>query len=282
MFWKKRKERDNVIMLRNELITNNFRVSSSKLKYLTNNGVNSNNIVVSLTSYSKRVHDVYLVLESIALQTVKPDRVILWLSEDEYDINSIPKTLSNRIPFGLEVKFCKDIKSYKKIIPTLELCPDNIIVTIDDDYLYPHDTVENLLSEHLKYPDAILGNRAHEITLKNGKVDEYRQWKKEVEHQSDKVFLTGCGAILYPPKSLYDSVTNQNLFMDLCPHADDIWLFAMAKLNKTEIRKANGRDFSDFVELQGNRDMGLNNFNVKGRGNNSQFEAVANYFQLNF
>lgn len=268
-----------------ETITvNRFHEASLVPKRITDdNNFVETEVVVSLTTYSKRINDVYLVIESIAQQTVKPNRLILWLSEDEFNIDSIPQTLARRIEQGLEVRFCKDTKSFKKIIPTLELCPDSIIITIDDDYIYPHDMIENLLLEHRQHPNAVVGNRAHEVVFNGGSIDQYRNWKKEVQYQSDNLFVTGCGGILYPPKSLHPMVTDVELFTELCPHADDLWLFAMSKLNGTEVRKASrARDFHDFVELPGNRDMGLNQINVRGRKNDEQMQAICNKLELTF
>ncbi|WP_434996880.1 hypothetical protein ACRZ5S_09595 [Vibrio scophthalmi] len=284
MFFKKKRVRalnnikENII----ETITlNRFQEASKIPKRITdNNNFVEDEVVVSLTTYSKRINDVYLVIESIAQQTIKPNRFILWLSDDEFTIDTIPQTLKCRLEQGLEVRFCKDIKSYKKIVPTLDLCPNSIIITIDDDYIYPHDTIESLLLEHRQHPKAVIGNRAHEIVFKSSEIDKYRKWNKEVDYQSKNLFVTGCGGILYPPKSLHPKVMDIDLFTELSPHADDLWLFAMAKLNGTEIRRSNGRRFSDFVELPGNKDMGLNQINVKGRKNDDQMEAICKNLDL--
>ena len=80
------------------------------------NKKNNNNITVSLTTFGKRIDDVYLAIESIAKQTLKPNRVILWLSKDEFFNKKLPITLTNLQKRGLEIKYCKDLKSYNKII----------------------------------------------------------------------------------------------------------------------------------------------------------------------
>lgn len=282
MFFKKKRRKElakQALLIKESLLVHEYHHASYQLKPLIQSDkIAEQPVVVSLTSYSKRIYDVYLVLESIAQQTVKPNRVILWLAEDELTADELPVTLKQRLDFGLEVRFCPDTRSYKKIVPTLELCPESIVITLDDDIIYPHDTIENLLREHQKYPQAILGNRAHEITFEKGKVQPYKLWNKEVSQQSDHLFLTGCGAILYPPGSLSQAVTDQSLFMQLCPHADDIWLYVMAKLQGTEIRKAQGRCFKHFIQIANNQDNGLNKLNVDRGRNDSQLKAVLNHF----
>jgi len=73
-------------------------------------------LIVSLTSYGKRVDDVFITIESLFQQSLKADKIILWLAEDEFTIDSIPPTLKMAMKRGLEVNFCKDLKSYKKLM----------------------------------------------------------------------------------------------------------------------------------------------------------------------
>lgn len=285
MLWLRKQRKKELAkqtqLMKWSMLTHEYHRASYDLKPLVQKSKLADHpVVVSLTSYGQRIDDVYLVLESIAQQTVKPNRVILWLAEDEIGINELPLTLQQRLEFGLEVRFCPDIRSYKKIIPTLELCPDSIIITLDDDIIYPHDTIENLLREHHQYPQAIIGCRAHEITFANGKMRPYRRWNKEVNRQSQHLFVTSGGGTLFPPHSLFNETNNRELFMQLCPHADDIWLNIMARLQSTEIRKAKGRCFSQFVQVMNNQTGGLNKMNVDNGLNDKQLEAVLNHFKL--
>lgn len=50
-------------------------------------------LIVSLTTYSKRIHEVYLVIESIMQQTILPNKIILWLDETEFNYETIPSIL---------------------------------------------------------------------------------------------------------------------------------------------------------------------------------------------
>ena len=44
-------------------------------------------------------------------------------------------------------------KSSGKIIPTLKLYPNDCIIGIDDDWLYPPTMIEDLWNTHIKYPN---------------------------------------------------------------------------------------------------------------------------------
>ncbi|MDT0500971.1 MULTISPECIES: hypothetical protein [unclassified Halomonas] len=284
MFFKKVQKRNIYkigALVEREVAKKQCQVDARKPKKLTQEKrIVNGEIVVSLTTYSKRIHDVYLVLETISQQTVLPNRVILWLAEDEFDFNDLPISITSRVSFGLEVRFCSDIRSYKKIIPTIESFPNSVIITLDDDVLYPRDTIEILLRSHKKNPNAIIGNRAHEITYKKGKIRPYRKWAKETNDNNGNIFLTGSGAILYPPGSLYKDVAKKEIFTDICPYADDVWLFFMAKLNGTEIINVQGRDFKDFIEISNSYVVGLNKLNVDRGYNDKQIANVMSFYNI--
>lgn len=97
----------------------------------TDSGIDNNSsVIVSLTTYGKYINDVYIVIESLLEQTVKPKKIVLWISDktEDTDIPSILKIQEQR---GLEIRKTKDIRSYKKLIPTLKEFPDNPIITFD-------------------------------------------------------------------------------------------------------------------------------------------------------
>ena len=58
----------------------------------------NNNIVVSLTSYGRRVtKTVPYVLYDLLFQSLKPSRIVLWLSKDEFTYETIPCSLKRLI-----------------------------------------------------------------------------------------------------------------------------------------------------------------------------------------
>ena len=107
--------------------------------------ISDTEVIVSLTTYSKRFYEVYLTIESIMQGTVKPNRIILWLADEMKNL-PIPVSLQRQMERGLEIGYTKDIRSFKKLIPTLKEHPESVIITIDDDALYEYDLIENLLS----------------------------------------------------------------------------------------------------------------------------------------
>ena len=90
-------------------------------------------VIVSLTTYGRRVRKVHYTIISLLRQSYKPDMVILWLDNENWNDQNLPNTLLKLKEKGLTIKYCADLKSYKKLIPALMEYPDSIIVTCDDD-----------------------------------------------------------------------------------------------------------------------------------------------------
>ena len=105
-------------------------------------------IIVSLTSYPQRIDIVYKVIDSLLRQSLKPDVVVLWLARDEFprQEQSLPRELRRYIKFGLTIRWCENLRSYKKLIPSLKAYPSDTIVTADDDILYPENFGHHRLS----------------------------------------------------------------------------------------------------------------------------------------
>lgn len=109
-------------------------------------------IVVTLTSWTKRIGNVKKVVESIMESTVKPDRVYLNLSREEFMGVPLPKDL-------IEYFYSDDrliinwvdgpnTKTFKKLFPILQyLEDDDIIMEMDDDFLAPPDLIECRLKD---------------------------------------------------------------------------------------------------------------------------------------
>ena len=189
-------------------------------------------LVISLTSYRARFKTLPLTLKCLLNQTVQPDQIILWIGfeDKEYVTDEINKLTQ----YGLSIKFHENLRSFTKIIPTLEENLDRYVITADDDLYYPETLVEDLLIGALKHPNAVIANRTHRITLdENGLPRKYSEWEKRGydNNHPELNFLTGVGGVLYPPHILYKDVLNTGIFKELCPTNDDLWLYWMIRLN---------------------------------------------------
>jgi glycosyltransferase involved in cell wall biosynthesis len=240
-----------------------------------------NELIVSLTSYPPRIGTAYQVIETLLRQTKKADRLILWLAESEFPDRErdLPPELLNLIPQGLSIEWCENIKSYKKIIPALKKYPDALICIADDDNLYSSDWLQKIYDSYLKNPDAINGSRMRRIGLSDqGEVQPYCRWR--LSASGDPSFLnilTGLGGVLYPPGSFHEDVLREDLFMTLAPHADDLWLWAMAVLNDRKIKATEDYEFiADLVA--GSQKCALWDANGLDGENDGQLENILNHY----
>lgn len=202
-----------------------------------NNGVREKNIIISLTSYGRRVSKtVEYTIISLLRQTYKPDEIILWLDNVNWNDNNIPLNLKRLTKFGLTIMFCEDIRSYKKLVPTLKIRKNSLIVTTDDDVFYRRDTIERLVKQYEENPQRVYCHYAHGVKFNNDNtIASYTEWREDVNGTyGPLVFPVGEGCVLYDPDLLHRDITNENLFLKLAPIADDVWFYFMESLNNTE------------------------------------------------
>lgn len=239
-------------------------------------------IVVSLTTHGKRLQTVYLAIESIMQQTTKPNRILLWLS-DELRGMPLPQSLQALVKRGLEIMYCTDMRSYTKLLPTLKSCPESVIITIDDDVIYDKQMIEWMIRDYQKDSSLIYFNRGHRITLKNGMPNKYTEWDFVISDYdiSPLNFPTGMGGVLYPINCFLPEVFNDKVFMDICPLGDDIWFKAMALYSKVSCRKVfNPVGMGSYLINEKVQYMGLIHQNIGMDRNDEQLTAVFKAYAL--
>ena len=245
------------------------------------------NLIISLTSFPKRIHNIKYTILSLFKQSVKPKKIVLYLAEEEFPNkeNDIPLDLLLFKNWGLEIRWCENTRSYKKLIPALSDFPNEIIVTADDDVYYYEDWLKILWQEHEKYPQDIIAHRTRIVTFdENNNIDCYNKWDISYNPTEGSFlnFFTGVGGILYPKNSLHPDVFKKELFEELCPYGDDIWFWGMAILNNTKIRIPNNcipylNETEVMRELVNGQIGSLWAYNVGG-GNDYQLKNLFNHY----
>lgn len=269
-----------------------YNIKADKLTGLALNcnkrGVSDTNfgreLVVSLTTYGRRLHNVHVIIESIMQGSLLPNRIVLWVDEKLRE-KPLPIAIQRQVERGLEVIYCKDIRSYTKLVPALLHFPEANIITIDDDVIYNYDLVESLVNANAEYSDCIVAKRCHRIVMgRDGRPVSYNDW-----HFGDGYmfptslnFFTGVGGVLYPSGALDSEVLNEHVFSSICPLADDVWFFAMALKKGTKVMRAFasspiGDDFLVNSDLQAG---GLCQQNVAKNQNDKQIAAVFAKYNL--
>ena len=247
----------------------------------------SEKVMISLTSFPARINEVKYTIYSLLNQTYKPNKIVLWLGEDKF-INKesdLPKELLDFTQKGLSIKFVKDLRSYTKLIPALQNYGDYLIITVDDDIYYPPTLVEKLMHEHNQYPECIVAYRVYRIGLSHNRILSYSKWEKEttdqIETPSFLNFFTGVGGVLYNIKLLHKDIFHEDVFMNLCPQADDVWFNAMAALQGTRTKIVKDGNYSLCYVNPENEEVGINtlgSYNINQDGNDQQIHAVLKYY----
>lgn len=215
-------------------------------------------VTVSLTSFPARINTVHKTINTLLNQSVKPDRLILYLAEEQFPEkeNELPEELLRLRDFGLEIRWCEDLKSYKKLVPALREFPEDIIVTADDDLYYQKDWLESLYNSYLDNPNFIYTRRACRIEKRGSCFVITPNYDNNFYHPDYSHQLMGGAGTLYPPRSLHTDVFDTKKMLDLTPSCDDIYFWAMSVINGTKISIVKNKD--------------LNLYNVE----NSQSEAL--------
>lgn len=237
-------------------------------------------IYISLTSIFKNQNNLLHTLNSIINQSIKPDKIFLYLSEDPYILDEGFKNrkitneyLLNFINDNLiiEIRWVKNNGSYRKLLPLLkEKWNQNcIIITIDDDSIYDPNLIKNLVNDYNIY-HCVIGYRG--FTPLFDKIENFDYYKRDkLHHLSLYNFLTGKGGILYKPEFFYktnDLIFNDQIYLFTCDKQDDIWFYIVRILNnincyidnkKWEIKDLHCKGLYSNFNLANNNTLSLKN-----------------------
>jgi len=243
-------------------------------------------IIISLTSFPARINTIWIVIETLMRQSLKPNKIVLWLAAEQFPkgLLELPDKVLVMQKRGLEIRFCDDLLSHKKYYYTMLENPDSIVITVDDDIFYPENMVSLLVKQYQKYPDCVIANRAHKITFIGNKVAPYSKWIKFAlgeENPSMLLAPTTGGGCLFPPHIFHKEVFNKDAIKKLAPLADDIWLKCMLVLNGVEVVKSKPI-LSEIITLKGASRTGLAKQNVDNNLNDTQLVKIMESYNIDF
>ncbi len=239
-------------------------------------------VVVSLASIPSRLDIVHITIRSILDQTVLPEKIILWLHQDLKE--RIPQKLSKLTGVRFSIQFTSYSSSHRKLVEPLQMHPNKVIITCDDDMMYRKNWLSNLYKAHLEATDCIIGNQTRCISYnEKNELLPYKNWSTRTDScpNPKAVLPIGAGGTLYPPNLLDDRVLNQELFLKLAPKADDLWFKAMSLLKGTLSVKST-YPTKEPIPIWGSQKVSLKKSNIEGDKNRTQWLALTDYFKLKF
>jgi hypothetical protein len=236
-------------------------------------------IIVSLTSFPGRINRLWLVIETLLRQTKLPDKIILWLSEDQFgSFTALPKSLLRLQKNGLEIRIRPgNLGSHKKYYYAFQEFPEDIIITVDDDVFYNLKLIEYLEELYKKFPKCVCCNHCSEINISDNRIQPYISWNDYflAETPGYKLLAIGMGGILYPPKTINPKLFDSGTIINCCYTADDIWLNVMSKLTKTMVVKSNYNSL--YLPVMNYRNFTLAEKNVSEGLNDKQLASARKY-----
>jgi len=235
-------------------------------------------VVISLTSMPSRLASLHLTIKSFLNQSISFEKIVLWLHQDLK--NHLPPVLQKLQGKRFEIHYCATTEPHRKLVETLKLYPDRVIVTCDDDMMYPNDWLFRLLESWRHTPNDIVAHMCRKIRIENGEILPYRTWYSEAKGESSTLTLAlGWGGVLFPPGALDARVPDRDTYIRLSPNADDMWFKAMAMLKGTAMRKT--RDpYPAPIPIIGSQSISLNKKNIGADLNRVQLLALAKEYNL--
>jgi hypothetical protein len=243
------------------------------------NVINHSIVIVSLTSFPRRINKAWISIASILLQNNPPDRVILWLSSEEFtSLNSLPKSLLKLQSYGLEIKFCSGNmfghKKYFHIEPDMKSC---IFITVDDDVIYRNDLIDSLLDTYNNNINSVCATIAHKVVPNGKSFLPYSKWPSAKDFEvGNLVFPVGAGAVLYPPNFFDNFLFESETVDEICLFADDIWLFVVSRYMGFNSTKSNYK--SSYIPILYFKNSTLFQTNIGLGKNDTQISDVVKYF----
>ena len=199
--------------------------------------------------------------------------------------------LLGRYPERFAIEYVPNSGPYRKIIPLLDelyagdpaALWKNLIVTADDDTLYPTTWLRGLYAAFCAHA-CVVGYRGRTMVVEKGKLAPYDTWERKiVRNPSGQNLLTGKDGILYSPLHLHPAVLDIRTALAVAPKADDIWLKAHALLARVPSAAIN-RDLKQELPSIPGADDGVSLFRAfnRGGGNDEALAEIGRYLRSAF
>jgi len=188
-------------------------------------------VIASLSTLPDRIGRLRPTLESLLDQTRPPDEIVLAVPKFSIRQNrgyAVPRYLS-KVP-RLRLLQCEiDWGPATKFIAVVQdeiaaARGDTLIMVVDDDRVYPRDSIELYLHYNAKLPDAAL-------CFRGGPIPPGLNWRHskliyavDVQNPQRVAVMTGCGSYLIQPRFFNSSLWDYSTAPEGAFYMDDMWI----------------------------------------------------------
>ena len=240
-------------------------------------------VTASLTSFPARIEYVHLAIKTLMLQSYKPDRIILWLANEQFPEHKLPQSLLDLEKYGLEIRWCDDLYGHKKYHYCIKMQKENeVVITFDDDILYPVDCIKRLMEKHREYPNCLICERAQARKDASAKdILNPGRWAviSDVGCKMPSYGLNPSpgGGCLIPYGAFYKDAYDEDKIRERAYKADDLWYMFMAAENGTRIVKTR-KYHKIFTLIEGSQTVQMATENVIGNKNIDYLNRLAELY----
>ena len=138
---------------KNKIINN--KKSSINLENLNCKIKTKEKIILTMTSWKKRIKYCHKTIEILLTNSLPPYKLILNLAKEEFPQKNLelPQNLLNLLKYdNFEIFWVEENNNvFKKLIPTINRFKEDLIITVDDDVIYPNNMIEKVIMLYRKY-----------------------------------------------------------------------------------------------------------------------------------
>lgn len=207
--------------------------------FLIHSNITNDVLIISLTTKPTNINNVENVIDSILKQNVNHllYKIILILSKYDFKSkNELPnKILSLENTINLRIILIDNvINSQTRLIIGMKEYPNNPILIISDNIIYPDGWLEMFINDHKKFPDDTISASIQYFFGKNSNITEFSEGYKSEKlgifnHVTNMIFNfalinTNLGGTLYP-KNFFknEKFFDNELFLQMTKDSDEFW-----------------------------------------------------------
>lgn len=201
-------------------------------------------------------------LNSLLGQSYWFDKLIINIDDEELFVK-YQKYID--VDYRIELNLCeKKWKSCNKLLPTLKKYPNAVIITVDDDIIYPIDCIKKLVEKHEKFPNYIISHENFPLLVdkETKEIKYFLGFDAKLEQSQFGKYMSNC--CLYPPHTFDGTdLFNYDDFMYVTLGYDDemwFWINSVLKGVKSITLNYVFTFFTDGIENDSEK---LSDYNIK-------------------
>lgn len=156
-------------------------------------------VIVSMTTIPGRKDRLEQNLDAILNQSYLFDTLVINvddnLTDEDYAYYDELSKIDSRIVIN---KADAKWRSCNKLLPTIKLYPDDVIITVDDDIYYPVNCFKYLVEQYEKTPDCVIAHEVNPISVdKDNFITFHNAYDVKLMQRQFGKYLSNC--CLFPP-----------------------------------------------------------------------------------